>query len=57
MEDDQIYRLIGGDDHKNSGKTTDKETAFLLNDCSIQSTQNQVQCSDRINVINLLYLI
>ena len=57
MEDDQIYRLIGGDDHKNSGEPTDKETAFLLNDCSIQSTQNQVQCSDRINVINLLYLI
>ena len=52
MEDDQNYRLIGGDDHKNSGEPTDKETAFLLNDCSTQNTRNQVQFSDRINSIN-----
>ena len=49
MEDDQNYRLIGGDDQKNNDEPTDKETAFLLNDCSSTNNQNQIRASSRNN--------
>ena len=60
MEDDQNYRLIGGDEPKNNDEPTDKETAFLLNDCSTTNSQNQIRNSNRtecntssaINLIN-----
>ena len=38
MEDeDQNYRLIGGDETKNTDEPNDKETAYLLNDISPQN--------------------
>ena len=49
MEDDQNYRLIGGDEQKNNDEPTDKETAFLLNDCSTTNSQSQIRNSSRIN--------
>ena len=42
MEDeDQNYRLIGGEETKNSEEPNDKETAYLLNDISPQNISNQ----------------
>ena len=49
MDDEQNYKLIGGDDNKKGDEPTDRETAFLLNDCSAQNNQNRVRCSDTIN--------
>ena len=44
MEDeDQNYRLIGGDEAKNTDEPNDKETAYLLNDISPQNTTNQTR--------------
>ena len=41
MEDeDQNYRLIGGDEAKKTDEPNDKETAYLLNDVSPQNTSN-----------------
>ena len=48
MEDDQNYRLIGGDETKNSDEPSDRETAYLLNDCTTTSSQNQVRHSSRL---------
>ena len=51
MEDDQNnYRLIGGDDTKNNDEPSDKETAYLLNDCSTQNQINEVRHSSRTNI-------
>ena len=51
MEDDQNnYRLIGGDDTKNNNEPSDKETAYLLNDCSTQNPINEVRHSSRTNI-------
>ena len=47
MEDEQNYRLIGGDETKNSDEPTDRETAYLLNDCTTTNTQNQIRHSSR----------
>ena len=49
MDDDQNYRLIGGDDSKNNDEPSDRETAFLLNDCSTQNPTNEVRPSSRVN--------
>ena len=49
MDDDQNYRLIGGDDSKNNDEPSDRETAFLLNDCSTQNPTNEVRHSSRVN--------
>ena len=49
MEDDHNYRLIGGDDSKNNEEPTDKETAYLLNDCSRVNSTNEAPNTNRIN--------
>ena len=49
MEDEQNYRLIGGDESKNNEEPTDKETAYLLNDCSRINSTNEVNNTRRIN--------
>ena len=46
MEDEeQNYRLIGGEDSKNKDEPNDKETAYLLNDVSPQNVSNQTRNS------------
>ena len=50
MEDDQNnYRLIGGDDSKKNDEPSDKETAYLLNDCSTFNQTDEITHSSRIN--------
>ena len=49
MEDDHNYRLIGGDDSKNNEEPTDKETAYLLNDCSRVNSTNETYNTSGIN--------
>ena len=49
MEDDQNYRLIGGDETKNNEEPTDKETAYLLNDCSRINSTNEIRTTSRTN--------
>ena len=50
MEDDQNhYRLIGGDDTKNKDEPSYKETSYLLNDCSIHNAIDENSNSFRTN--------
>jgi hypothetical protein len=50
MEDDQNnYRLIGGDDSKNNEEPSDKETAYLINDCSTHYVIDENSNSFRTN--------
>ena len=49
MDDDHNYRLIGGDESKNNEEPTDKETAYLLNDCSRINSTNEPHNTSRIN--------
>ena len=44
-DEDHSYRLIGGEDSKNTDEPNDKETAYLLNDVSTQNTSNQIRNS------------
>ena len=52
MDDDHNYRLIGGDESKNNEEPTDKETAYLLNDCSRVNSTNELRNTRRINRSN-----
>ena len=49
MDDEQNYKLIGGDETKNSFEPNDKETEYLLNDCSTPNTQNRINHSNSTN--------
>ena len=49
MEDEQNYKLIGGEESKNNFEPNDKETAYLLNDCSTPNIQNRINNSSRLN--------
>ena len=42
-DNDNNYRLIGGEDQKNTDEPNDKETAYLLNDVSPQNTSNLIR--------------
>ena len=42
-DNDNNYRLIGGEDSKNTDEPNDKETAYLLNDVSPRNTSNQIR--------------
>ena len=48
-DEDQNYRLIGGEDSKNTDVPNDKETAYLLNDVSPQNTTNQIRNSSTLH--------
>ena len=60
MDDEQNYKLMGGDNQKNNDEPTDKETAFLINDCStsnsidqpINSRRNNINSSSVSDIIN-----
>ena len=52
MEDEQNYRLIGGDESKNNEEPTDKETAYLLNDCSRVNSTNELGNTRGLNSNN-----
>ena len=53
MEDDQNnYRLIGGDETKNNDEPSDKETTYLLNDGSTQNSTNNNEVRHSRNNIN-----
>ena len=47
MEDENNYKLIG-DDHKKNDEPNDRETAFLINDCSTTNSTSDIHhSSDR----------
>ena len=50
MDDEQNYKLIGGDDQKNNDEPTDQETAYLINDCSTSNSTAQPSNSRSINI-------
>ena len=44
MEDENNYKLIG-DDHKKTDEPNDRETAFLINDCSTTNSTSDIHHS------------
>ena len=52
-DEDRSYRLIGGEDSKNTDEPNDKETAYLLNDVSPQNTSNRISNSSSPSSLNV----
>ena len=50
MDEDQNYKLIGGDNNKNIDEPTDKETAFLLNETSTPNIYSESRPSSQMNL-------
>ena len=48
MEDENNYKLIG-DDHKKTDEPNDRETAFLINDCSTTNSTSDIHHSSERN--------